>query len=837
MNGIQRSSSKHAQQSTGFFSHAHDFQINNSLLYDASQNVHYHDDSKGQTDLEHLQQFISDGALHDSMARFPPPMCHPATREKVLEIITNWINDPHPAQRIIWLNGPAGAGKSAIAQTIAGHCSDEQLAASFFFLRNSSDRGNTTRLFATLAWQFAKNIPEILPYIELAIKEERLLPTKSVDIQFEGLIVKPFNQLLRDKPDFRPQKSLVIIDGLDECAPDRDQLLLLRFVGNPRSDMQIPLRFLICSRPEAHIQAAFGTDDMIRITLPVLLDDKFNPDDDIRSYLEDEFTRICNERGLSLRRWPPDDAIDKLISKSSGQFIYAATVIKFVDDMYGDPRTQLDIIMKIRSVRSVHSSPFAELDQLYIQILSHQPDVKFLRNLFALIIGLRYPLIGFACRRLRISKEELELKLLRLRSLVHISGTFIETYHLSLHDFFRDKKRAGRYFIHPMRVGFVRLLLTPRVQPQNIMLSVLFNPLVLAVAVIALSVPTLGLGPALLMEGLEKFEKGRHPFFSSHNSNYVALSSAWRQAPSHRPIYRNSSFANTLTPSSSCGSRIRPIYRNSSYTSSANTLARSSSSGSRIRPSSYDSVVTSAPSPASLDAPTYPFHFSSPTASLSSATPTSAPQVVSSSSRSRRSRPPHATLPRSPAPARPSTPTRCIPPPPPPPSASSRRRNTRLPPTPPPYLTPSPLTPPPPSSSSRHRNAQLPPPPSPLPSSSSHSRNARLPPPPLPPPSSSSRRRNARLPPTSPPPPSSSPRRRNARLPPTPPPPSSSSRRNAQLPPTPPPPPSTPPPPLPPWTQKCSSSRLHTIPDAPDVPVYRLRTRSKRTTPARMAQF
>ena len=61
------------------------------------------------------------------------------TREKVLKIITDWIDDPRLRCLVIWLNDPAGAGKSAIAQTIAGRCFDEQLAVSFLFLRNSSE--------------------------------------------------------------------------------------------------------------------------------------------------------------------------------------------------------------------------------------------------------------------------------------------------------------------------------------------------------------------------------------------------------------------------------------------------------------------------------------------------------------------------------------------------------------------------------------------------------------------------------------------------------------------------------------------------------------------------
>src|SRR6266550_3216960 len=156
-------------------------------------------------DLMYLQQFISEDALHDSMARFPPPRCHPMTREKVFEVIADWINNTDPCQRIMWVNGPAGAGKTAIAQTVTERCSTEHLAASFFFLRNSSERGCAKRLFTTLAWQLAKNEPDLLPYMESTIEKGRLLPTRSIDIQFDHFIVKLFEQFRLDKPGSCPK--------------------------------------------------------------------------------------------------------------------------------------------------------------------------------------------------------------------------------------------------------------------------------------------------------------------------------------------------------------------------------------------------------------------------------------------------------------------------------------------------------------------------------------------------------------------------------------------------------------------------------------------------------
>ena len=400
-----------------------------------------------------LKSHISEAAMHNPLAHYPPPLCHPKTRENVLKIITDWIDDSYLCQRIMWLNGPAGAGKSAIAQTIAERYKDSRVAASFFFLRNTPDRGVADRLFTTLAWQLGASIPETLPHIELALKTDPLLHTKSIDIQFDHLVVKVFENLLRDNPGLRPEKSLVLIDGVDECATDQDQKLLLTLITDALACTKIPLSFLICSRPEPHIKETFDTENMKRVSCAVVLDEEFAPDNDIRRFLEDSIFDIYTKHNIP--RLPSVTDIDHLVSEASGQFVYASTVIKFIDDDDCNPKEQLDIVLELHSANT--SSPYAQLDRLYIQILSQQPDVRFLRDVFVLIIARGDPSFKFICRRLRISEENLLLKLRGIHSLLQISDSCITVHHRSLHDFFQDKKRAGRYYIHPVRVAFVQL--------------------------------------------------------------------------------------------------------------------------------------------------------------------------------------------------------------------------------------------------------------------------------------------------------------------------------------------------------------------------------------------
>ncbi|KAF8982583.1 hypothetical protein BDQ17DRAFT_1228099, partial [Cyathus striatus] len=74
------------------------------------------------------------GAGHKSAERGDPPKCHPETRKAVINDIMSWVDSNEPNEKIMWLQGPAGAGKTTIAQTVAERCDKEmKLVSSFFF--------------------------------------------------------------------------------------------------------------------------------------------------------------------------------------------------------------------------------------------------------------------------------------------------------------------------------------------------------------------------------------------------------------------------------------------------------------------------------------------------------------------------------------------------------------------------------------------------------------------------------------------------------------------------------------------------------------------------------
>lgn len=80
------------------------------------------------------------------------------------------------------------------------------------------------------------------------------------------------------------------------------------------------------------------------MTLQVPLDTDSEAYEDIRKYLEAEFDKICKNRikGPHLSTsWPSEKEIDQLVRKSSGQFIYAATVVRYVSAFDHSPVDRL----------------------------------------------------------------------------------------------------------------------------------------------------------------------------------------------------------------------------------------------------------------------------------------------------------------------------------------------------------------------------------------------------------------------------------------------------------------------------------------------------------------
>ena len=289
----------------------------------------------------------------------------------VRQIILDWIHSESSTSSFFWLYGSAGAGKTAILQAIAEFlCSPpesyENFGSSFFFSRGKKGCDEGHFLFSTIAYQLALKVPGLRQHVNHIMVLDPTLHTKSMDTQLRTLIIDAFQHL---SP--LPQRPyLVIIDGLDECNDTATQQLILRLLCETIAVHKLPLRFLIGSRPESHIRESFDQESLYTVTRRVILDEKFNPGKDIEVFLRDGFAKICANNSILSHvehPWPGEGIIDLIVQRSSGQFIYAATVLKFVGTDFCSPTKQLALVLK------PDATAFSDLDQLYTQILSVYP--------------------------------------------------------------------------------------------------------------------------------------------------------------------------------------------------------------------------------------------------------------------------------------------------------------------------------------------------------------------------------------------------------------------------------------------------------------------------------
>ncbi|KAJ7461904.1 hypothetical protein FB451DRAFT_995308, partial [Mycena latifolia] len=111
-----------------------------------------------------------------------------------------------------WLHGPAGAGKSAIMQTLCRRLQDGgRFSGSFFCKRSHTTRGNAKVLFVTLAYQLALHHSELKGPISESVEGDPSTVGRGMDIQLGKLIIEPCAALTNS-----PSITL-LIDGLDEC--------------------------------------------------------------------------------------------------------------------------------------------------------------------------------------------------------------------------------------------------------------------------------------------------------------------------------------------------------------------------------------------------------------------------------------------------------------------------------------------------------------------------------------------------------------------------------------------------------------------------------------------
>lgn len=301
---------------------------------------------------------------------------------------------------LFWMKGPAGVGKSAVAQT----CVEElrtrgRLGAAFFFSVNG--RNKPTHFFPTITYQLSTEFPQYRDLVEQRVRLDKTLLDKAMASQFRGLIVEPLQELQRSGKGIG-NRVPIFIDGLDECESADAQCEIIEIIANAARDGNTPFCWAFFTRPEPHIETTFAQPEITALCHKVVLPISREANGEIELYLRSGFKNILRRHNISMESpWPSDAVIQSLVDASGGLFVYPATLLRFLSQPGSPgPEESLCAVLAVVSNRKAgnHSTnttskyPFAELDAFYTLVMQRIPVqmLPAVNLLFASVCHRRY---------------------------------------------------------------------------------------------------------------------------------------------------------------------------------------------------------------------------------------------------------------------------------------------------------------------------------------------------------------------------------------------------------------------------------------------------------------
>ena len=384
--------------------------------------------------------------------------CMAGTRTHVLSKLLAWaISDP---QKIIWLAGMAGTGKSTIALSLCRMLRNEPavfFGGGFFCSRSSGSiaQMDVRRVVPTLVRLMAGKSSEFAAALAAELDKHDRVAFKSVHEQIGPLLRQPISALASSS---RP--IIFVIDALDELSNEGELSQLLRLVADFQS--HVPVKFILTSRPEMHIRGTPIANPEHNIILKLHDIDPEEVQEDIRRYIDGTLGAVAR-----VSTWFTAADIDTLVKLSNGLFIFASTALKYVLDPDDDDARSARL-RRATSAVVQGTAATASLDTMYELVITgasrflimDAEELEELKSILACILTSRMSLTVQALADLIEHRPGiLRSSLRRLHAVVHVPDDNdtpgLRTLHASFGDYLFS--RAPAHICIPRLLGHITL--------------------------------------------------------------------------------------------------------------------------------------------------------------------------------------------------------------------------------------------------------------------------------------------------------------------------------------------------------------------------------------------
>ena len=259
-------------------------------------------------------------------------LCADGTRVKPLADIMDWLlSPPSNAERIFWVTGIMGSGKSTFSATIVEKLRENHtpVSAQFFISRNIPETIDPNKIIPTIALQLAISSPAAARVLEMALKDG--YPATRAK-QVTSLLLNPIRELSKSR-----DVVVILIDALDELKDAAKNVIeILSHIAPINCDLPNNVRFVITSRPErwADISKSKKLNHAVFKQYSLRRESSVT---EVHDFVVARMGEIVTKRmehtpdEPDWQGWLDPDHLRRLSEKANGHFHYAAAALQWIE--------------------------------------------------------------------------------------------------------------------------------------------------------------------------------------------------------------------------------------------------------------------------------------------------------------------------------------------------------------------------------------------------------------------------------------------------------------------------------------------------------------------------
>ncbi|KAJ7659504.1 WD40-repeat-containing domain protein [Mycena rosella] len=397
--------------------------------------------------------FISDGAtsrlrcsdaFYNSNTVSQRGPCAPGTRETVLDELRRWAEDD-TSSPIRMLLGRAGYGKTSVAYSFCQNLEKQELlGASFFCSRAAESSTRVSNIIPSICYGLGALYPLVAAILRRSLLEDPDIYFKPLPEQFSKLFLPLTGGLPK-----RGCPPVIVIEGLDECADDKEVSTLVRLLCG----VKLRFKLLLTCRPEQRIRQLIRS-----LSIPTLnLHDSGTPavSRDIAIFVRQQLVHIVDGRSDfdEPDPWPSSSDVSRLADLAHGMFLVASAACDYIGGRGGNISKRLQEVISagLTSTRVVE-----RLDRVYRDILQNafsllaDDECPAARKVLAAITNLFDSLSVATLDQLLDISEGVRSYLSSFHSILRIgpgNDPLIGIGHDAFREFISDSSRSYQYWL------------------------------------------------------------------------------------------------------------------------------------------------------------------------------------------------------------------------------------------------------------------------------------------------------------------------------------------------------------------------------------------------------